>query len=108
MLERHGEHFLGKVYTEREIAHCQGRVNELAARFAAKEAISKALGTGLRSVYWREMEIVSDPRGKPLVVLHANAKRRAESLGINDLAVSLTHSRGLAMAVVTGLLGGGD
>ncbi len=105
VLERHGERFLGKVYTEREIAHCQGRVNELAARFAAKEAISKALGTGLRGVYWREMEIVSDPRGKPVVVLHMNAKRRAENLGITDLGVSLTHSRDLAIAVVTGLMG---
>ena len=104
MLERHGERFLHKVYTEREIDHCGGHHSELAARFAAKEAISKALGTGLRGVYWREMEIISDPRGKPLVVLHGNALRRAEKLGIQDLGVSLTHSQDLAIASVVGLI----
>lgn len=108
MLGRHGERFLKKVYTEREIAHCQGRENELAARFAAKEAISKALGTGLRGVYWREMEIITDARGKPLVRLHGHARRRAEALGIVDLGVSLTHSVDMAIAVVTGLIEDGE
>ncbi len=106
--ERHGGRFLRKIYTEREIAHCRGQHSELAARFAAKEAISKALGTGLHGVYWREMEIISDARGKPLVVLHGNALRRAEKLGVQDLGVSLTHSRDFAIASVVGLISDPD
>ena len=108
VLDRHGDRFLHKIYTDREIAHCRGQLSELAARFAAKEAISKALGTGLRGVYWREMEIVFDSRGKPLVVLHGNALRRAEELGIQDLGVSLTHSQDFAIASVVGLISDPD
>jgi holo-[acyl-carrier protein] synthase len=72
-LERFGERFLRRVYTEREVFYCRGRVPELAVRFAAKEAISKALGTGIRGIVWREMEILPDRRGKPLVYLHGAA-----------------------------------
>lgn len=99
-IERFGERFIRKVYTEREARFCRGRVPELAARFAAKEAISKALGTGIRGVAWREMEVLPDPRGKPLVFLHGNAAKRAEELGLTEFAISLTHSRDLAMAFV--------
>ncbi|MBI3968532.1 MAG: holo-ACP synthase [Chloroflexi bacterium] len=98
--EQHGQRFLGRVYTAREVAHCRGRISELAARFAAKEAISKALGTGMRGVAWREMEVVSDPRGKPLVELHGRARARANELGLREFALSLTHSRDLAIAFV--------
>ena len=66
-LDRHGDRFLERVYTRSELAYCRGRVPELAARFAAKEAISKALGTGLMGISWREMEVLADMRGKPLV-----------------------------------------
>jgi holo-[acyl-carrier protein] synthase len=99
-LERWGDRFLSHVYTEAEVRHCRNHVPELAARFAAKEAVSKALGTGLRGVTWREMEILSDARGKPLVTLHGRAKRRAEELGLDDFAVSLSHSRKYAVAFV--------
>ena len=99
-LERHPERFLRRVYTPAEAAYCRGRVPELAARFAAKEAISKALGTGLRGIVWREMEILPDRRGKPLVYLHGRARRRAEELGLTHFAVSLTHARELALAFV--------
>jgi len=77
VLRRHGERFLQRVYTPAERAYCRGRVPELAARFAAKEAVSKALGTGLRGIAWQEMEILGDERGKPLVNLHGRAKARA-------------------------------
>jgi len=98
-----GERFLHRVYTERERERYRDRVNELAARFAAKEAISKALGTGIRGIRWRDMEIVSNRRGKPIIVLHGSSRARANLLGITDFDVSLTHSRTDAMAFVVGI-----
>ena len=100
VVERWGERFLRRVYTDREVAYCRGRIPELAARFAAKEAISKALGTGIVGVAWREMEILADRRGKPLVFLHGRALVRAELLELDEWAVSLTHSDGNALAFV--------
>ena len=99
-VERFGERFLERVYTAREVDYCRGRIPELAARFAGKEAISKALGTGLHGVAWREMEILPDRRGKPLVFLHGRAARRAEEIGLRDFAISLTHTDSLAIAFV--------
>lgn len=97
---RFGERFLGRVYSEREIERYRGRVNELAARFAAKEAVSKALGVGLHGMSWRDVEVMPDRRGKPLVYLSGRAQRRAAELGLTDFAISLTHSRDLALAFV--------
>jgi holo-[acyl-carrier protein] synthase len=99
-LARFGERFLLRVYTEREIRFCRGRIPELAARFAAKEAISKALGTGMRGVAWREMEVLPDRRGKPLVTLHGRALERAGQINLVDFAISLSHSNGHAIAFV--------
>ena len=105
-ISRWDARFLNKVYTLGELRLCRGRVPELAVRFAGKEAISKALGTGLVGVSWREMEILSDPRGKPLVRLHGRAKARAAELGLVDFAISLSHSRQYAVAsVVAGTVG---
>jgi holo-[acyl-carrier protein] synthase len=98
-----GERFLHRCFTERERARYGRNPSELAARFAAKEATSKALGTGIRGIKWREMEIVSNPRGKPVLVLHGSAAARAEQLGLIAFDVSLTHSRTDAMAFVVGL-----
>lgn len=100
LYERFGERFLSRVYTRGEVDHCRGRVPELAARFAAKEAISKALGTGIRGIVWREMEVLPDRRGKPHVYLHGRAASRAQELGLTAFAISLTHSQELAIAVV--------
>ena len=97
---RFGERFLRRVFTDREAMRYRGRINELAVRFAAKEAVSKALGTGLNGVSWREIEVLPDPRGKPLVNLTGRALRRAGDLGLSEFAISLTHSRELAMAIV--------
>jgi holo-[acyl-carrier protein] synthase len=98
-----GDRFLRKVYTERERERCGGRVSELAARFAAKEATSKALGTGIRGIRWREMEVLANRRGKPVLVLHGGAAERAAQLGLIAFDVSLTHSRTNAMAFVVAL-----
>ncbi len=100
VLCRFGERFLNRIYTEREAKRYGNRPAELAARFAAKEAVMKALGTGVRGVRWRDIEIVSNRRGKPIIVLHETAARRARLLGFNHFAVSLTHSRTESIAMV--------
>src|SRR3990170_2597073 len=101
-LARFGERFLRRVYTAEEAAFCRGRVHELAARFAAKEAVMKALGTGARGVAWREIEVLPNHRGKPLVYLYGRAKARAERIGLQGLDVSMSHSREYAVAFVVG------
>jgi holo-[acyl-carrier protein] synthase len=100
VLEKHGQRFLNRVYTPRERERYGARVQELAARFAAKEATMKALGTGIRGVRWSDIEVLPNRRGKPILILHETAKRRAELLGLTHFSVSLTHSRGDAMAIV--------
>ena len=97
-----GDRFLKRVYTEREIEYCRGRLPQLAARFAGKEAVMKALGTGYGGVSWRDMEILPDRRKAPLVYLHGRARSRADELGIDELAISLSHSREYAIASVVG------
>lgn len=99
-LDDFGDRFLKRVYTEREREWYGTRVNELAARFAAKEATSKALGTGIIGIRWREMEVLPNRRGKPVLVLHGRAAERARQLGLTSFSVSLTHSRTDAMAFV--------
>jgi holo-[acyl-carrier protein] synthase len=102
VLDRHGQRFLDRVYTPLEVAFCRGRVPELAARFAAKEATMKALGTGARGVAWREIEVLPNRRGKPLVYLHGQAQRRAQDMGLEGVDISLTHSIDFAIAAVVG------
>ena len=104
-VERWGPRFLRHVYTDAEVARCRGRVPELAVRFAAKEAISKALGTGLKGISWNEMEVLSDRRGKPTVTLYGRALARAEDLGLHDWAISLSQSDGHALAFVVARVG---
>ena len=98
-----GDRFLQRVYTERERERYGSRISELAARFAAKEATSKALGTGIRGIRWREMEVLANRRGKPVLILHGRAAERAALLRLVSFDVSLTHSRTDAMAFVVGM-----
>ena len=100
VLERHPERFIRRVYTPEEAAFCRGRVPELAARFAAKEAVMKALGTGARSVAWRDIEVLPDRRGKPLVYLYGGARTRAERIGLEAIDISLSHLDSFAIASV--------
>jgi holo-[acyl-carrier protein] synthase len=102
VLRRHPERFLRRVFTPEDVAFCRGRVPELAARFAAKEAVMKALGTGARGLAWREIEVLPNQRGKPLVYLHGLARKRAEDIGLRGVDISLTHSHELAIAAVVG------
>jgi len=100
--ETYGSRFHRRVYTEREIAYCRGRAPQLASRFAAKEAVMKALGTGIRGVRWRDIEVVRQRGRAPTIHLHGTALARAERLGIEHLAVSLSHSEHYAVAFVVG------
>ena len=100
MAERWGERFLRRIYTSQELAYCRGRAPHLAARFAAKEAVMKALGTGTRGVSWREIEVCTEPTGAPVVRLHRRAAKRAKALGLRHLAISISHSGEYAVAFV--------
>lgn len=102
-LERFGQRFLRRVYSDRERERYGRRPAELAARFAAKEAVMKALGTGVRGIRWRDIEVLPNRRGKPIVVLHGTAAARAELLGFSHFAISLTHSRTEAVASVVAM-----
>ena len=97
-----GERFLKRVYTDAELEICCGRASSLAARFAGKEAVIKALGGLSRGFRWREIEILSDPRGKPLVNLYGSMRDRAAGLGLGDLAISLSDCEEYAVAFVVG------
>ncbi len=102
VIRRHGNRFLERIYTPDEIRFCRGRVPELAARFAAKEAVMKALGTGVRGVGWRDIEVLPNRRGKPLVFLYKRGAERAKHIELRGLEISLTHSKEYAIASVVG------
>lgn len=103
-MERFGERFLNRVYTSAEKDYCQRKRNSaesFAARFAAKEAAAKALGTGIRDgVTWLEIEVVREPSGRPSIALHGRAFTLAQQLGVRSATLSLTHTGTLAMASV--------
>ncbi len=99
-LQRFGSRFLERIYTADEISYCRGRPAQLAARFAAKEAVMKALGTGTRGVGWRDVEITRERTGKPRVNLTGRAAARARRLGIRNMGVSISHSHTYAVASV--------
>src|SRR3989304_4249883 len=92
-LRRFGQRFLDRVYTPPEITLCKGKAQSLAARFAGKEAVMKALGTGAKGVSWREIEILALPSGEPVVRLYEKAETRARAHGLGEEAIGLSHSR---------------
>jgi holo-[acyl-carrier protein] synthase len=103
-IERFGDRFLHRVYTDPEIAYCRRKrssAESFAARFAAKEAGAKALGTGIsRGVTWTEFEVKREPSGRPLLALSGRAEAMAKELGVRSISLSLTHTREMAMAMV--------
>ena len=103
-IERHGQRFIERIYTPAEIAYAQRKANRYeryAARFAAKEAGMKAIGTGWkRGVRWRDFEVINLPSGRPTLLFHGVAAQFAESLGVRNIALSLTHTSVQAMAIV--------
>ena len=102
MIEQHGELFLARVFTEREVRYCQARkraVEHFAGRWAAKEAILKCLGSGWRKgLCWTDIEVRNDPSGKPVVLLCGAAKESAQQLRITDILLSISHCRAYATA----------
>ncbi len=102
MIEKHGELFLKRVYTEHEVGYCSSRKaanQHYAGRWAAKEAVLKAMGTGWsRGIRWRDIEVKVEMSGKPNVYLHGTAKEICDELGIADIMISISHCRSHATA----------
>ncbi len=108
LLARFGDRFLNRVYTPAEIQYSRRYSAELAARFAAKEAVSKALGVGMAmlspaGIGWHEVEVCNDALGKPYLVLSGKAQHLAQTSGLTEWSVSLSHDEGLAVAVVVAI-----
>jgi holo-[acyl-carrier protein] synthase len=101
---RHGQRFYRRFFTDQELDYCAGQASRLAGRFAVKEAVAKALGTGIGDVRWTEIEITCNERGKPELVLHDQAQALATTLGLTDWSISLSHtdSHAIGFAVATG------
>ena len=103
-IARHGQRFLQRIFTEGEIQYCEAKANRVeryAARFAAKEAGMKAIGTGWNhGVRWRDIEVARKPGGRPTLLLHGKAAEFAARLGAVNIALSLTHTAEQAMAQV--------
>jgi holo-[acyl-carrier protein] synthase len=103
-IERFGDRFLKRVFTEEEILYCQSKANRVerfAARFAAKEAAMKALGTGWsRGIRWRDIEVVRQPGGRPTIKFHGIAAEFASKLNVRNVALSLSHTPEQAIASV--------
>jgi holo-[acyl-carrier protein] synthase len=107
-LERYGQRLLDRCFTAAEICSCRGFASEFAARYAAKEAVSKTLGVGLRimsrhGILFHEVEILPDRYGQPHVYLHGYAAERAQELGLKEWAVSLTHEKEYTVAFVVAM-----
>jgi len=102
-LARFGDRFTRRVLTPAESAYVRGRPETMAGRWAAKEAVSKVLGLGVRGIGWRDIEIERLPTGQPAVKLHGRAERRAEQLGMGRVAVSISHEAEFAVAIAYGV-----
>lgn len=102
-LKRFGDRFPKRVLTESEQRYVRNRPQNFAGRWAAKEAVSKVLGLGVRGVGWRDIEILRLPTGAPSVRLHGRAKARAEQLGMGRIAVSISHEGDYAVAIAFGI-----
>jgi holo-[acyl-carrier protein] synthase len=102
-LERFGDRFTRRVLTPLEQRHVRGRPETMAGRWAAKEAVSKVLGLGVRGIGWRDIEIERLPTGQPAVRLHGRAAARAEQLGMGRIAVSISHESDYAVAIAFGI-----
>ncbi|ABU59531.1 holo-ACP synthase [Roseiflexus castenholzii] len=108
-VERWGDRFIQRIFSTAETALCHGRTESLAARWAAKEAVAKLLGVGLRGiggaggVAFHDIEALADAHGRPMVILRGAAQARARELGIDSIRLSLSHDHGLAIAIAIAL-----
>jgi len=106
-LERFGDRFSRRVLTEGERRYVRGRPETFAGRWAAKEAVSKVLGLGVRGIGWRDIEVQRLPTGQPAVRLHGRAAQRAEQLGMGRIALSISHESDYAVAIAFGVRAAG-
>ena len=106
LIKEKGDKFLDKIYTQKEINYCESKgpnkYQHYAGRFAAKEAVMKLLGTGIRGVGWKEIEIHRKRGFKPTINLYSRAKNIANDKGIKNIEISITHSKTMALAVAVG------
>ena len=102
-IEQHGEKFLQRIYTPRELDICAENIASLAARFAAKEAVAKTLGTGIGAVGFRDIEILRDENRAPVLYLHGAAQELAAMLGLENWSISLSHTKTHAIAMVVAI-----
>lgn len=100
VIARHGKHYLERIYTPAELEQCGKRVESLAGRFAAKEAVVKALGSGIGDITWKEIEILGDENNAPKLTLIGAAKQKADELGLTQWSVSISHSQSHSVAFV--------
>ncbi len=100
---RHGDRFFERFFTVRELVEASGHTPALAARFSAKEAVAKALGTGIGDVGWKDIEITKGASKEPVLVLHGPAKAKAEALGLSHWSVSLSHTHEHALAIAVAM-----
>ncbi len=102
-LQRHGQRLLQRLFTETERFQSGGRIESLAVRFAAKEAAAKALGCGIGDVGWQEIEVVEDENGAPHLCFHGNAAQKVSQQKWLSWSLSLTHTQGMALAMLVAL-----
>ena len=103
VVTRHGKHYLERVFTPAELEYCGKRAESLAGRFAAKEAVAKALGTGIGDVSWKEIEILGDEQNAPTLSLTGVAEQKAKELGLTTWSISISHSQSHSVAVVVAI-----
>ncbi len=104
VIARHGKHYLERIYTPAELEQCGKRTESLAGRYAAKEAVGKALGCGIGDITWKEIEVLGDEQNAPVLSLHGAAEQMAKDLGLTTWSVSISHSQShtVALVVMTG------
>ena len=103
VIARHGKHYLERIYTPAELAQSGKRTESLAGRFAAKEAVAKALGCGIGDVSWKDIEVLGDEQNAPGLTLHGEALKRANELGLAIWSVSISHSQSHSVAFVVAI-----
>jgi len=103
VVSRHGKHYLERIYTPAELEQCGRRAESLAGRFAAKEAVAKALGSGIGDVSWKEIEVLGDEQNAPVLTLHGSARQKAKERGLETWSVSISHSQSHSVAFVVAI-----
>ncbi len=103
VIARHGKHYLERIYTPAELEYCGKRAESLAGRFAAKEAVAKALGSGIGDVTWTEIEVLGDEQNAPTLTLHGKAGLKAQELGLVTWSLSISHSQSHSVAFVVAI-----